>query len=194
MRYVEPRVHLLRHGETAWSLSGQHTGLTDLALTENGRAVAKRLAPVLGKERFELVLTSPLQRARQTCELAGLGAQATIDADLLEWNYGEYEGATPQQIRAKAPDWLIFRDGCPGGESPAQIRGRVDRLIAKVRAVDGNAALFGHGHLLRVLAARWLDLPVAGGSHFLLDTATLSVLGYYHGIGAVKCWNMPLVN
>jgi probable phosphoglycerate mutase len=194
MRYVQQRVYLLRHGETAWSLSGQHTGLTDLALTENGRAAAKRLAPVLGKERFELVLTSPLQRARQTCELAGLGAQATIDADLLEWNYGEYEGATPQQIRAKAPEWLIFRDGCPGGENPAQIGARVDRLIAKVRAVDGNAALFGHGHLLRVLAARWLGLPVAGGSHFLFDTATLSVLSYYHGIGAVKCWNMPLDN
>ena len=194
MRYVQQRVYLLRHGETAWSLSGQHTGITDLALTESGRAVAKRLAPVLAKERFEVVLTSPLQRARQTCELAGLGVQVTTDADLLEWNYGEYEGATPQQIRAKAPEWLIFRDGCPGGESPAQIRARVDRLIAKVRAVEGNAALFGHGHNLRVLAARWLGLPVAGGSHFLLDTATLSVLSYYHGIGAVECWNMPLVS
>jgi broad specificity phosphatase PhoE len=194
MRYVPQRVFLLRHGETAWSLSRQHTGITDLALTENGRAVAKRLAPVLGRERFELVLTSPLQRARQTCELAGLGAQASHDADLQEWNYGEYEGLTPQQIRAKAPDWLIFRDGCPGGESPAQIRDRVDRLIGKARVVDGNVALFGHGHILRVLAARWLDLPVAGGSHFLLDTATLSVLSYYHGIGAVECWNMPIVS
>jgi broad specificity phosphatase PhoE len=193
MRYVQQRVYLLRHGETAWSLSGQHTGITDLALTENGRAAAKRLAPVLGKERFEVVITSPLQRARQTCELAGLGARATTDANLVEWNYGAYEGATPQQIRAKAPDWLIFRDGCPGGESPAQIRARVDRLIAKVRAVHGNAALFGHGHILRVLAARWLGLPVAGGSHFLLGTATLSVLSYYHGIGAVECWNMPVV-
>jgi probable phosphoglycerate mutase len=145
------------------------------------------------EERFELVLTSPLQRARQTCELAGLGAQASQDADLLEWNYGEYEGLTPQQIRAMAPGWLIFRDGCPGGESPAQIGARVDRLIGKVRAVEGNAALFGHGHVLRVLAARWLDLPVTGGSHFLLGTATLSVLSYYHGIGAVERWNISLV-
>lgn len=193
MRYVQQRVYLLRHGETAWSLSRQHTGITDIELTENGRAVAKRLAPMLAKERFEVVLSSPLKRACQTCELAGLGAQATMDADLLEWNYGEYEGATPQQIRANAPEWLIFRDGCPGGESPVQIRERVDRLIAKVRAVDGNAALFGHGHVLRVFAARWLGLPVTDGSHFLLDTATLSVLSYYHGIGAVERWNMPLV-
>ena len=194
MRHVPQRVYLLRHGETAWSLTGQHTGVTDLALTENGNAVAKRLAPVLGKERFEAVLTSPLQRARQTCELAGLGAQASTDADLLEWNYGEYEGKTPQQIRAKAPEWLIFRDGCPGGESPEQVRARVDRLIGKVRAVEGNAALFGHGHVLRVLAARWMGLPIAGGAHFLLGTATLSVLSYYHGIGAVERWNMPLVS
>ena len=193
MRRVPQRVYLLRHGETAWSLTGQHTGITDLALTENGRAVAKRLALVLGKERFEVVLTSPLQRARETCELAGLGAQASTDADLSEWNYGEYEGKTPQQIRAEAPEWLIFLDGCPGGERPAQVRARVDRLIGKVRAVEGNAALFGHGHVLRVLAARWMGLPVAGGAHFLLGTATLSILSYYHGIGAVECWNIRLV-
>jgi probable phosphoglycerate mutase len=193
MRYVKQRVYLLRHGETAWSLSRQHTGSTDIPLTENGRAVAKCLAPVLAQERFELVLSSPLQRARQTCELAGLGARATIDADLSEWNYGDYEGLTPQQIRAKVPEWLIFRDGCPGGESPAQIGARVDRVIAKVRAVEGNVALFAHGHVLRVLAARWLGLPTSGGCHFLLDTATLSVLSYYHGIGAIERWNAALV-
>jgi len=154
--------------------------------------VARCLAPVLAREHFELVLSSPLQRARLTCELAGLGARATIDTDLSEWNYGDYEGLTPQQIRAKVPEWLIFRDGCPSGENPAQIGTRVDRVIARVRAVEGNVALFAHGHVLRVLAARWLDLPTSGGSHFLLDTATLSVLGYYHGTGAIERWNTAL--
>jgi broad specificity phosphatase PhoE len=194
MRYVKQRVYLLRHGETEWSLSRQHTGLTDIPLTANGRAVAQCLAPVLAEQSFELVLASPLQRARQTCELAGLSARATVDEDLLEWNYGEYEGLTPQQIRATVPEWLIFRDGCPGGESPAQVGARVDRVISRVRAVEGNAALFAHGHILRMLAARWLGLPVSGGSHFLLDTATLSVLSYYHGIGAVERWNAALAH
>lgn len=193
MRYVKQRVFLLRHGETSWSLSKQHTGSTDISLTENGRAVARSLAPVLAEERFERVFSSPLQRARQTCELAGLGAQVTVDEDLMEWNYGEYEGLTPQQIRAKAPEWLIFRDGCPGGESPDEIGARVDRVIARVRAGEGNVALFAHGHVLRVLAARWLGLPTSGGCHFLLDTATLSVLSYYHGIGAVERWNAALI-
>jgi broad specificity phosphatase PhoE len=193
MRYVNQRVYLLRHGETAWSLSKQHTGLTDIPLTDNGRAVAKQLAPVLAQQRFGLVLTSPLQRARETCELAGFGARAIVDEDLLEWNYGEYEGLTPQQIRSKAPDWLIFRNGCPGGESPDQVGTRVDRLISRVQAVEGNVALFAHGHILRALAARWIGLPVSGGCSFRLDTATLNVLGYYHGIGAIERWNAPVV-
>jgi probable phosphoglycerate mutase len=193
MRYVRQRVFLLRHGETAWSLSKQHTGSTDIPLTGNGCAVARHLAPVLAGESFERVFTSPLQRARQTCELAGLGAQATVEEDLVEWNYGEYEGLTPQQIRAEAAEWLIFRDGCPGGESPEEIGARVDRVIDKVRAVEGNVALFAHGHVLRALAARWLGLPASGGCHFLLDTATLSVLSYYHGIGAIERWNAALV-
>ena len=193
MRYVKQQVYLLRHGETNWSLSKQHTGSTDIPLTENGRAVARALAPVLAEARFERVFSSPLQRARQTCELAGLGAHATIDEDLLEWDYGEYEGLTPHQIRGKHPEWLIFRDGCPGGESTDEIGARVDRVIARVRAAEGNVALFAHGHVLRVLAARWLGLPVAGGSHFLLDTATLSVLSYYHGIGAIERWNAALI-
>jgi probable phosphoglycerate mutase len=127
------------------------------------------------------------------CSAVRCSARATIDADLSEWDYGDYEGLTPQQIRAKVPEWLIFRDGCPGGESPAQIGARVDRVIARVRAVEGNVALFAHGHVLRVLAARWLGLPVSGGCHFLLDTATLSVLSYYHGIGAIERWNAALV-
>ena len=136
-----------------------------------------------------MVLTSPLQRARATCELAGLGAHAEIDRDLMEWNYGEYEGLTPKRIDAKAPGWLLFRDGCPGGETPQQVGARVDRIIARTRAVQGHVALFAHGHIFRVFAARWLGLPVTAGGHFLLDTATLNILSYYHGIPAVKCWN-----
>jgi broad specificity phosphatase PhoE len=187
------QVYLVRHGETEWSLSGQHTGITDIPLTENGRRVAQRLEPVLAKEPFVLVLTSPLQRARKTCELAGLGERAEIDRDLMEWNYGEYEGLTPRQIRAKSPGWMLFSDGCPGGESPEQIGARVDRVIARVRAVEGHVALFAHGHVLRVFAARWLGLPPTAGCHFLLDTATLNILSYYRNIPAVKRWNAMLM-
>ena len=186
-------VYLVRHGETAWSLSGQHTGITDIPLTANGRRVAKLFEPLCAKLTLTLVLTSPLERARTTCELAGLGARAEIDRNLMEWNYGEYEGLTPKQIRAKAPEWLLFRDGCPGGESPEQVGARVDRLVTRVRAAEGHVALFAHGHILRVLAARWLGLPASAGCHFMLDTATLSVLGYYRGIPAVKRWNAPIV-
>jgi probable phosphoglycerate mutase len=186
-------VCLIRHGETEWSLSGQHTGVTDIPLTENGRKVAKLLAPVLARENFALVLTSPLWRARETCELAGLGDRAEIDHDLIEWNYGEYEGLTPKQIHGRAPGWVLFSDGCPGGETPEQIGARVDRVITRARAVDGHVALFAHGHIFRVFAARWLGLPAKAGCHFLLDTATLSVLSYYRGIPAVKRWNAPLM-
>jgi broad specificity phosphatase PhoE len=184
---------VIRHGETAWSLSGQHTGRTDIPLTDNGRRLAQRLRPVLATETFELVLVSPLQRARETCEIAGLGGQAIVEPDLIEWDYGQYEGITAKQIRKIRPGWLIFRDGCPGGETPEQVGARADRVIARARAVEGNAAVFAHGHVLRVLAARWLDLPVTAGQHFLLDTATLSVLGDYRGVPAVRIWNGPLV-
>jgi probable phosphoglycerate mutase len=186
------QIYLIRHGETEWSLSGQHTGVTDLPLTQNGRKVAKLLEPVLAKETFALVLTSPLERARETCELAGLSDRVEIDRDLMEWNYGEYEGLTPKQIHAQAPGWMLFRDGCPGGESPEQIGARVDRVIARVRSVEGHVALFAHGHIFRVFAARWLGLPATAGCHFLLDTATLNILGYYRGIPAVKRWNAML--
>ena len=186
------RLYLVRHGETAWSLSGQHTGTTDLALTEQGEEAAKRLGPPLSRVAFARVLTSPMRRAGRTCELAGLGAQATVDADLMEWNYGDYEGLTTEQIRGRAPGWLLFRDGCPGGESPEAIAARVDRLIMRVRAIDGDVALFAHGHVFRVLAARWLGLPVIVGRHFLLDTATLSILGYDREVPAVKQWNVAL--
>jgi probable phosphoglycerate mutase len=148
------QVYLIRHGETEWSLSTQHTGITDIPLTENGRKVARLLEPVLVKQTFALVLTSPLERARETCELAGLGERAEIDSDLMEWNYGQYEGLTPKQIRAQAPEWMLFNDGCPDGESPEQVGARVDRVIARVRAVEGHVALFAHGHIFRVFAAR----------------------------------------
>jgi broad specificity phosphatase PhoE len=186
-------VCLIRHGETEWSLSGQHTGVTDIPLTENGRKVAKLLAPILARQTFALVLTSPLERARKTCELAGLGDRAEIDRDLIEWDYGEYEGLTPKQIHARAPGWMLFKDGCPAGEAPEQVGARVDRVITKVRALEGHVALFAHGHISRVFAARWLGLPAAAGCHFLLDTATLNVLSYYRGIPAVKRWNVPIL-
>jgi broad specificity phosphatase PhoE len=187
------QVYLIRHGETEWSLSGQHTGTTDIPLTENGRRIARLLKPVLTKETFALVLTSPLQRARETCELAGLGGSAEIDRDLMEWNYGEYEGLTSQQIHAKRPGWMVFTDGCPGGESPEQVGARVDRVIAKIRAVEGHVTLFAHGHVLRAFAARWLGLRAMDGCHFLLDTATLNIMSYYRGTPAVQRWNAPLV-
>jgi len=185
-------VFAIRHGETAWSLTGQHTSTTDLPLTDNGRRLAARLRPVLTNEAFVLILTSPLQRARETCDVAGLTGRAVVDPDLVEWNYGKYEGLTTAQIHESAPGWLVFRDGCPGGETPAQVGVRVDRVIAKIRAVEGNAVLFSHGHLLRVLAARWLGLPVLAGQHFLLDPATVNVLDYYRGIPALNTWNAPV--
>ena len=186
-------VYAIRHGETAWSLTGQHTSSTDLPLTENGRAVARRLRPRFAGEKFALVLTSPRQRARETAELAGLGDRATVDEALREWEYGAYEGLTLGQIRAQRPGWQRFRDGCPGGEAPAEVGARADRVIARVHAVaPGHVAVFAHGHILRVLAARWIDLPASAGEHFVLDTARLSILAYSHESPAVKVWNADL--
>jgi broad specificity phosphatase PhoE len=182
-------VFAIRHGETAWSLTGQHTGTTDIPLTENGRRVAELMRRVLARNLFTLVLCSPMQRACATCDLAGFGDRAEIDGDLVEWNYGEYEGLTPSQIHALAPGWLLFRDGCPGGEAPQQVGARVDRIIARARAIDGDSLLFAHGHILRVLAARWIGLPVSGGQHFLLDTGTLCILSYYRKVPTVRTWN-----
>ncbi|HXW03853.1 MAG TPA: histidine phosphatase family protein [Vicinamibacterales bacterium] len=187
------RAILIRHGETEWSISGQHTGLTDIPLTENGREAARRLQPLAARATFALVLTSPLARGRDTCALVGLADRAEIDADLAEWNYGEYEGLTPKEIHARAAGWMLFRDGCPGGESPGQVGARVDRVIARIRGVEGDVALFGHGHVFRVFAARWLGLPASAGSHFLLDTATVNVLSHYRGVPAIKRWNAPLL-
>ena len=192
MSTEEQKVYLLRHGETEWSLNGRHTGVTDIPLTENGRVAARLLKPILAKVTFTLVLTSPLQRARETCELAGLGQFANVEPDLIEWNYGEYEGLKTDQIRLTSPGWSVFRDGCPGGESPEQVGARADRVITKVRAAAGNVALFGHGHFTRVLAARWINLSANYGENFLLDTATLNVLGYYRESPAFMIWNVPL--
>lgn len=184
-------VVLVRHGETEWSRSGRHTGSTDIPLTGEGEQSALRLAPWLRAIPFANVLTSPLQRARRTCELAGFADQARIETDLAEWNYGAYEGLTTAEIRRQAPDWLVFTDGCRDGESPPEVAQRVDRLLARVRADTGPTLLFAHGHLLRVLVARWLDLPPSEGRRFLLDTATLNVLSHYRGIPALGCWNAP---
>lgn len=175
-----PVVYLARHGETAWTISHQHTGMTDLPLTAQGEAEAARLRARLAGSTFAAVLTSPLQRAVRTCELAGFDSAAAVDPDLVEWNYGEYEGRTSADIHAERPDWQLFRDGCPGGESPDQIAARADRVVRRVRAIDGDTLLFSSGHFLRVLAARWLGLDPGAGKYFLLGTASLSALGYEH--------------
>lgn len=194
-RSVQRReIYLIRHGETEWSLSGRHTGITDIPLTENGRAEAQLLEPLLSTIDFALVLSSPMQRARSTCELAGLGKKMQVDTDLMEWNYGEYEGLTSEQIQNRAPGWMIFSDGCPGGESPEQVGVRVDRLIRKVHEVVGRVALFAHGHLFRVFGARWIGLAPGAGRHLLLDTSTLSILGYYQDVPALKRWNDTIDN
>ena len=185
-------VVLVRYGETEWTLSGQHTGRTDISLTERGRDDARLLAPLLSTTDFALVLSSPLRRARETCELAGLGARMELEPDLMEWDYGEYEGLTSKQIKRTAPNWMVFTDGCPGGETPQQVGARADRVIDRIRQVSGRVALFAHGHLLRVVVARWIGFPPSAGQNFLLDTSTVSVLGYYQDVPAVKRWNAPV--
>ena len=184
--------YLIRHGQTSWSLSGQHTGLTDLPLTLEGEAAARRLGERLQGHAFALVLTSPLQRAVRTCELAGFGGLVESDPDLVEWNYGRYEGMTTAEIRADNPSWDLFLEGCPDGESPATIAERADRIVAQIRRANGDVLLFSSGHFLRVLAARWCGLNVTFARHLLLETGTLSVLAYGHDDHrepAVKSWN-----
>jgi broad specificity phosphatase PhoE len=180
MTVALPEIHLIRHGETAWTESGQHTGLTDIPLTERGERQARRFSEHLRGRRYAHVFTSPLQRARRTCELAGFGAAARIDPDLVEWNYGQYDALTRADILKQRPGWKIFRDGCPGGESVAEIGNRADRVIARLRALDDDSLLFSSGHFMRILAARWLGLDASCGSLFLLNTTTLSILGYDH--------------
>ena len=173
-------IYLIRHGETEWALSGQHTGRTDIPLTANGEAAARKLGLKLKEVVFTRVLTSPRLRARRTGELAGVQPAAEVEPDLAEWDYGDYEGLRSAEILKARPDWNIYHDGCPHGESPVEIAGRADRLIVRLRSLTGNVALFSHGHFGRVLAARWIGLPVTEAQRFQLDTATLSILGYEH--------------
>ncbi len=186
-----PRAYLVRHGETAWSLSGQHTGRTDLPLTPQGEANARRLGERLSGIAFERVLTSPLARAQRTCELAGFGSSAVVDSDLLEWDYGAYEGKTRAAICREHPGWEIFRDGCPGGESLAQLVVRADRAITRLRAIGRDTLVFSSGHILRVLAVRWLGIDGAMGRYLLLDPAGVSVLGYQRELAepVIRLWN-----
>jgi probable phosphoglycerate mutase len=184
-------VYLARHGETAWSLTGQHTGRTDLPLTTHGERNARRLGERLKGLTFAAVFASPLQRASRTCELTGFGAQAEVDRHLLEWDYGQYEGRRTADIRAERPDWQLFRDGCPSGESPAEVAARADEVINRIRAINGDVLLFSSGHFLRMLAARWLGLEPLGGKYFFLTTASLSALGYEHNQSSpvIRLWD-----
>jgi broad specificity phosphatase PhoE len=186
-----PAIYLARHGETAWSLTGQHTGLTDLPLTAHGESNARNLGGRLRGLKFAKVFTSPLQRAARTCELAGFKSAAEVDRDLVEWNYGAYEGLRTDEILKTNPGWQLFRDGCPDGESPEQIGARADRVIRRVRSVPDDALIFSSGHFLRVFAARWLGLEPAAGKFFLLTTASLSALGYEHNLSqpVIQLWN-----
>ena len=184
-------IYLVRHGETAWSRSGQHTGLTDLPLTDCGEQNARLLRARLAGISFAAVFKSPLQRASRTCELAGFGAVAKEDRNLMEWNYGDYEGLRSPEIYAKNPDWQLFRDGCPGGESPVQVAARADTVIKNVRSIDGDVLLFSSGHFLRTLAARWLGLEPLAGKFFALDPASVSLLGFEHVVSqpVIQSWN-----
>lgn len=187
----QPQIYLARHGETAWTVSGQHTGRTDIPLTERGERNARSLGPRLAGLTFARVFTSPLKRARRTCELAGFGTVATIDPDLVEWDYGDFEGKKTADIRKERPDWQLFRDGCPGGESLAAVGTRAARVVARVRAINGDVLLFSSGHFLRVLGARWLGFEPAAGRYFYLGTAALSILGYEHTTDepVLRLWN-----
>ncbi len=180
---------LVRHGETEWSRDLRHTGVTDVPLTDEGRRQAAALGVRLAGRAFALVFTSPLGRARETSRLAGLAGAAAVREDLREWDYGDYEGLTTAEIRQRRPDWWLWRDGCPGGETPAQVGARVDRVLAEARAAGGDCALFAHGHVLRVLAARWIGLAAADGARFGLSTATVSVLGWERDTPVLSLWN-----
>jgi len=188
---VAENVVLVRHGETEWSRDGRHTGRTDIPLTAQGRHQAETLRAPLHAWQFALVLSSPLQRALETCRLAGYGTDAQVRPELMEWDYGRYEGQTSRQILAENPGWSLWRDGGHDGETPADVGRRVDRVIREVRQTAGDVLIFAHGHVLRVLTARWLDEPPEGGRHYALQTATLSVLSYEHQDPVISRWNLP---
>ena len=186
---MSQEVWLVRHAETAWSRDHRHTGRTDIPLTDAGREHAVELAPRLAEHDFALALSSPLSRARDTAELAGMSGGLAIREDLLEWDYGAYEGITTAEIRETRPDWLLWRNGCPGGERPEEVAARVDRVIAEARAAEGDVALFAHGHVLRVLAARWIGEPAAAGGRLALSTGAICVLGYEREVAVIWRWN-----
>jgi len=192
MKELKQKVVLIRHGETEWALEGRHTSFTDLPLTEKGREEAGLLQTALKGWQFKQVFSSPLKRARETCELAGVADGVIVEPDLSEWNYGRFEGLTTDQIQKEMPDWDVFEQGCPEGDSPARVSERVDRVIEKIRAIDGDVAVFSHGHLSRVFATRWINLPVEDSHMFVLDTATLNVLGAYHDAPAIVIWNAKI--
>lgn len=183
------RLFVVRHGETEWSLSGRHTGNTDVPLTPAGRHRAQALGEAFAGRSFALVLCSPLGRARETCELAGFAASAVICEDLREWDYGEYEGLTTAEIRERDAEWSLWRDGCPGGERPQAVGVRVDRVLTQVREADGEAIAFAHGHVLRVLSARWLAMGPAAGARFALEAGAFGALGYEHETEVLLRWN-----
>ena len=186
-------VYLIRHGETEWARSGRHTGLTDIPLTDAGREQAGFLLPIFDDVKFTRILSSPLQRALETAKLAGLGSRVELDKELLEWAYGDYEGLTTRQIRDRVPDWTVWTHPCPNGETIDQISLRAHRVVAKLRSIEGNVAIFSHGHFLRVLVCRWIGLSANHGSHYLLGTSTLSILGYESEVPVIKTWNGPLI-
>ena len=191
MKAPLPQVYLARHGETEWSLSGQHTGTTDIPLTANGEAQARALGDRISGIHFDRVWTSPRTRAIRTAELAGLGSQIEVDPDLAEWNYGDYEGLLSDQIHAQDPDWLIYRDGCPNGESVEQVQDRADRVVARLRTFSGTSIVFSHGHFTRLLAVRWLGLPILDARFFAVSTAALGTLGYGTSLTdpVIELWN-----
>jgi len=191
MSQLLPEIHVIRHGETAWTETRRHTGLTDIPLTERGEQQARRLGEHVRGRKYAHVFTSPLQRAKRTCELAGFSAAAQIDPDLVEWNYGEYDGLTTEEILKRRPGWQLFREGCPKGESVAEVGSRADLVIGRVRALDDDTLLFSSGHFMRVFAARWLGVDASCGCFFLLSTTTLSVLGYDHDKSepVIRLWN-----
>jgi probable phosphoglycerate mutase len=184
------RIVVVRHGETEWSASGRHTSRTDLELTANGRSRATALRGALSEWSFALVLCSPLRRARETCSIAGFEQAAVIEDDLREWDYGDYEGLTTPQIRARNPEWSLWRDGCPGGERPSQVAERADRVLTRLSAADGDVLAFAHGHILRVLTARWLEMDAAAGARFALSAGALGVLGHERETRVVERWNL----
>lgn len=183
------RVVIVRHGETEWSAAGRHTSRTDLPLTDEGRRRAEGLASALSEWTFAAVLSSPLRRARETCEIAGFASRAEVDDDLREWGYGEYEGLTTPEIRERDPDWSLWRDGCPGGEQPSEVAARADRVLTRLGAADGDGLVFAHGHLLRVLAARWVALEAAFGARLALGAGAIGVLGHERDTRVIEGWN-----